>query len=62
MLYVRAGLDRPGVNEEIDRLAARALSENAPLTLVNYAGGHHGFDAFDDNDASRAVIERRCSS
>jgi dienelactone hydrolase len=57
VLYVRAGLDRPGVNESITRLAAVAVSQNAPLTLVNYGGGHHGFEGADDNDATRQVID-----
>jgi hypothetical protein len=57
VLYVRAGLDRPSVNESISRLAALAVAQNAPLTLVNYAGGHHGFELADDNDATRQVID-----
>jgi len=58
LLYVRAGLDRPPVNEAIAALAARAVAQNAPVTLLNYAGGHHGFEAQDDNDATRDVIEQ----
>ncbi len=27
-----------------------------PLTLLNYAGGHHGFEAEEDNDVTRQVI------
>ena len=56
VLYVRAGLDRPPVNESIARLAALAISQNAPLTLVNHAGGHHAFEITDSNDATRQVI------
>jgi hypothetical protein len=56
VLYVRAGLDRPPVNESIARLAALAISQNAPLTLVNHAGGHHAFEIVDNNDATRQVI------
>jgi hypothetical protein len=56
VLYVRAGLDRPGVNESVSRLAATAIAQNAPLTLMNYAGGHHAFEIADDNDATRRVI------
>jgi hypothetical protein len=56
VLYVRAGLDRPPVNESISAIASRAVAQNAPLTLLNYAGGHHGFEALDDNDATREVI------
>jgi dienelactone hydrolase len=57
VLYVRAGLDRPTVNESIARLAALAVSQNAPLTLLNYSGGHHGFEGTDINDATRQVID-----
>jgi len=58
VLYVRAGLDRPPLNEAIAAIAARAIAQNAPLTLLNYAGGHHGFEALDDNDATRDVIDQ----
>jgi dienelactone hydrolase len=56
VLYVRAGLDRPPVNESIGKLAGLAVSQNAPVTLVNYSGGHHGFEGADVNDATRQVI------
>jgi hypothetical protein len=56
-LYVRAGLDRPPVNESISKLAARAIAQNAPLTLINSAGGHHGFEGVDVNGATRQVID-----
>ena len=58
VLYVRAGLDRPPLNEAITAMAARAVAQNAPLTLLNYAGGHHGFEALDDTDATRDVIDQ----
>lgn len=57
VLYVRAGLDRPPVNESIAKLAALAVSQNAPVTLLNYSGGHHGFEGADVNDATRQVID-----
>jgi dienelactone hydrolase len=57
VLYVRAGLDRPSMNESIDALAALALAQNAPLTLLNHAGGHHAFEMVDDDAATRGVIE-----
>lgn len=57
VLFVRAGLDRPGLNEAIATLAARAIAQNAPFTLQNYAGGHHGFEALDNNDTTRRVID-----
>ena len=57
ILYVRAGLDRPPLNEAIATLTARAIAQNAPWTLLNYAGGHHGFEAVDNNETTRRVIE-----
>ncbi len=57
ILYVRAGLDRPAVNESIASLAALAISQNAPVTLLNHAGGHHAFELLDDDEATRRVIQ-----
>ena len=56
VLFVRAGLDRPALNEAIATLAGRAVTQNAPFTLLNYAGGHHGFEAVDNNETTRQVI------
>ncbi len=58
VLYVRAGLDRPPVNDSISTMAARAVAQNAPLTLLNYPGGHHGFEIADDTDTTRQVIDQ----
>ena len=58
VLLVRAGLDRPALNQSIGAFTADALVHNVPLTLLNYPGGHHGFDLIDDNDATREVIEQ----
>ncbi len=58
VLYVRAGLDRPNVNEEILVLASRAISQNAPVTLLNHATGYHGFELLNDDDATHDVIAR----
>jgi hypothetical protein len=57
VLFVRAGLDRPPLNRHIDSLVAKALSENAPLTLLNHAGGRHAFEILNDDDATRRVID-----
>jgi tetratricopeptide (TPR) repeat protein len=56
VLWVRAGLDRPEVNQEIATLASRAIAQNAPVTLLNHPTGYHGFELFNDDDATRAVI------
>jgi Flp pilus assembly protein TadD len=58
VLLVRAGRDRPAMNEQIDRLAAQAVAANAPWTVINLPGAHHGFDVLDDNDESRVAIRR----
>lgn len=56
VLYVRAGLDRPSVNKDITTLAALAVSQNAPVTLLNHPTGYHAFEIFNDDDATREVI------
>ena len=54
---VRAGLDRPPVNRAMTELATQASNQNAPVTLLNYPGGHHAFEIVDDEDATRDVID-----
>ena len=56
VLVVRAGLDVDFLNRAIDSTFAGALKINAPWTLINIPGGHHGFDVFDQDAESRAVI------
>jgi tetratricopeptide (TPR) repeat protein len=58
LLIVRAGLDRPALNILIDSLASLALSQNAPVTVLNHAGGHHAFEIVDDNAGTRAAIDQ----
>lgn len=58
LLYVRAGLDRPDVNTTIITLASRALSQNAPVTVLNHPTGHHAFEIVDDDSSTRDVIDR----
>ena len=59
MFLARAGKDQfPGLNDAMDRFAAKALAANLPLTLVNHANGPHAFDLFDDSDPSREIIKR----
>jgi dienelactone hydrolase len=58
VLYVRAGLDRPSVNQDIVALASLAITQNAPVTLINHATGYHGFELFNDDDATHDVIAR----
>ena len=58
VLYVRAGIERPMVRASIDSTVARALLQNAPITIVNYSGGHHGFETTDDNLITRELIDQ----
>jgi dienelactone hydrolase len=57
VLFVRAGLDQPGPNRALDRGVAAGIAANAPWTVLNFPGGRHGFDVFDDNDLSREIID-----
>jgi dienelactone hydrolase len=54
----RAGLDNAMFNGAIDSYVGKAMARNAPVTVVNLPGGHHAFDAFDDNDASRSIVRQ----
>jgi hypothetical protein len=58
VLFVRAGLDRPPVNRDLSAIAAAAIAQNAPVTVLNYPGGHHAFEIVDDEDMTREVIDR----
>jgi len=57
VFFVRAGLDQPLTNQSFDGRIAAGIAANAPWTVLNYPGGHHGFDVLDDNDLSREIIE-----
>jgi dienelactone hydrolase len=56
MFIVRAGLDRPELNQTIDEFVRRALEHNWPIELSNYPEGRHAFDILDDTERSRSII------
>jgi len=60
MLIVRAGRDEiPTLNDALDRFVAKALAANAPITVMNYPAGGHGFDSFDhegDQECATQII------
>jgi acetyl esterase/lipase len=58
MLVVRAGHDHPLLNQSIDAFVAEALSQNAPIEVVNYPEGRHGFDVLDATDRTRPIMKR----
>ena len=58
VLLIRAGIDRPFVNASIDSLIARALTQNAPITVINHSGGHHSFESTDDDIVTRELIDQ----
>lgn len=58
LLLVRAGRDHPETNAAVDRLAALALAQDAPVTVLNHHTGRHGFEMLDDDAATRQVIEQ----
>ena len=58
LLFIRAGLEQfPALNEALDKVVAKAIARNLPLTVVNHPTGVHGFYLEEDTDASRAAIE-----
>lgn len=59
MLFLRTGRERfPSLNEALDKVIAKALARNLPITLVNHATGAHGFDLDEDNEVSREMIRQ----
>lgn len=58
LLWVRAGLDSERTNAAIASASSLALSQNAPVTLLNHPTGRHAFEGRDNNAATRAIIEQ----
>ncbi len=61
IFIARAGRDMPNLNSGIDNFTRAAITEDVPLTLVNYVNGQHAFDLVDDTDESREVIKQTLS-
>ncbi len=59
IFIVRAGLDNvPRLNQTMDYFVTKAVSNNVPIIFINYTEGHHGFDAYDDNEKSCQIIKQ----
>ena len=62
IMFVRAGLDRPGLNGNaqsgMTAMMATAIAQNAPVTVINNPVGHHAFEMNDEGDVTRAVIDQ----
>jgi dienelactone hydrolase len=58
LLVVRAGLDRPPLNQGIAAMVAAALTQNAPISVVNFPGGYHAFETANKDEATRDVLEK----
>jgi dienelactone hydrolase len=59
LFVARAGQDQfAGLNDSIDRFAAKALAANRPITVVNHAAAPHAFDLLHDSETSREIIRQ----
>jgi acetyl esterase/lipase len=58
VFIAKAGLDRPWLNESIDRFVAEALAHDLTLDVMTHPGGQHAFDILDDDRRSREIIAR----
>lgn len=59
MLFIRAGRDHlPGLNQALDRVVARAVARNLPVSLINHATGSHGFDLDENTAISRGIVQQ----
>ena len=57
IFVARAGQDNPRLNQSIDAFIGAGLKTNAPLTVINYPDGQHGFDTLNETDEARAIIK-----
>ena len=55
-LVVKAGLDRPAINDSIDAYVAAVARRQPPIQLLVHTTGHHAFDVLDDDETSRSII------
>jgi dienelactone hydrolase len=59
ILLVRAGRDQfPGLNQALDKIIARALVRNLPVSLINHPTGAHAFDMDENTPMSRAIVQQ----
>lgn len=58
LLVARAGRDDPALNASVDAFVTAAAENGVTLDLLTHPAGRHGFDTFDDDARSRAVIRR----
>jgi dienelactone hydrolase len=59
ILFVRAGQDQsPGLNAALDTVIVQALARNLPISLINHAGGAHGFDVDEETTTSRGIVQQ----
>ncbi len=58
IFVARAGLDRPGLNETLDRFTDAAMMAGLDVELHNHADGRHAFDVLDPSPRSGEIIAR----
>jgi dienelactone hydrolase len=58
VLVARAGLDALPLNQGIDRWVAQAVAIDAPVTLMTYPEGRHGFELLDDTPESKLIVSQ----
>jgi len=59
LFVVRSGKDEtPGLNGALDAFTVRAISENKPLTLVNFPDAPHSFELAVDVPETRRILQQ----
>jgi hypothetical protein len=56
LLLVRAGQERPEINQALDGFVEIARHADVPVTLLRHDRGHHGFETVDATAATADVI------
>jgi acetyl esterase/lipase len=58
IFVARAGLDKPDLNQSIDKFLEVALSKNVPIEFCNHQQGRHAFDILDNFPQSKEIIRK----
>jgi hypothetical protein len=56
LLYVKVGKDRPEWMEQSEIFLSANQKQGAPLKVISYDQGIHGFDTDQDNEESRRIV------
>lgn len=59
LLIVRAGQDKvPFVNQSMQIFINTSITQNLPITIINFPDGPHGFDVYTETETAKLIISK----